>query len=63
MGPPEEQPWMVLARRSAPLADLFRSESKRMRGGQSRVDYDGIEESQRPFTDVGTAPVPPVALD
>ncbi len=51
---------MVLARRSAPLADLFRSESERMRGEQSRLDGDGLQDGERSLPE---APVPPVTLD
>jgi hypothetical protein len=54
-----DQPWMVLARRPAPLATTFRSESERMRGDQSRIDHQGIDEGERPLADVGTPPVPP----
>jgi hypothetical protein len=63
MGTATDQPWMVFARRPAPLADLFRSEGERMRGNQSRVDYDGPEEDQPRLADVGTTPEPPATVD
>jgi hypothetical protein len=54
---------MVLARRPAPLAALIRSERERMRGDQSRVDHEGLDEDQRAGADVGTPPVPPATVD
>jgi hypothetical protein len=53
----------VLARRPAPLAALIRSERERMRGDQSRVDHEGLDEDQRAGADVGTPPVPPATVD
>jgi hypothetical protein len=60
MGNSADQPWMVLAHRSSPLAGLFPSEGKRMLGDQSRVDDDGLEDGNGPLADVETTPVPPV---
>jgi hypothetical protein len=54
-----DEPWMVFARRPAPLADLVWSGGERMRGSRSRVDYDGPEEDQPPLADAGTTPEPP----
>jgi hypothetical protein len=48
MGRAEDQPWRVFARRPSPLADLFRSESERVKIDPARVDYDGLDEGPRP---------------
>jgi hypothetical protein len=45
---------MVLAGRSAPLADLFRSESERLRGEHRRVE-DDLEDSGHPLPDLPDA--------
>jgi len=62
MGTPTDMPWMVLAGRPSPLADLFRSEDERMRGNETRVDDDDPEEDHAPLADVGTTPEPPDAV-
>jgi len=54
---------MVLARRSSPLADLFRSESERMRVDRARVDEDSVEAGRIPLADGGTPPAPPAGVD
>jgi hypothetical protein len=54
---------MVLARREAPLAALFRSELERMRVDQSRVDDERLDGGQRPLADVGKPPAPPTTDD
>jgi hypothetical protein len=62
----EDQPWKVLARRPAPLANLIRSESERKRGGQARGQDDDAEESKEgksPPADVATSPAPPATVD
>jgi hypothetical protein len=63
MGKLADQPWMVLARRPAPLAGLFRSESERMRSDQPCVDDEGVDEGQNPLADVGRPPGPPATVD
>jgi hypothetical protein len=63
MGTSADRRWLVLARRPAPLADLFQSEREHMPGDVSRVDHNGPDEDERRVAAVGTPPVPPASVD
>jgi hypothetical protein len=42
MTPEPDQPWRVFARRPAPLAGLFQSESERLRGNRVQAQAEPV---------------------